>query len=223
MWGRLIICGRLAIGLPDVAQSAKRVANPLQDAILPHVLHLGAWSAFQKGVAVCLRRGVVFSRRPTGELFIVGRRPGSRLDFEADRPFRLGQDRMPHPRGKIDAPEVAFRFLAAEPVTSRDRSLIVEKDHVRNSFQNKEGFGLRRIGMAMRAYIGSPQQDVQKPVWVISRAGMEVVIHSKARRFRGKRRNGVEQRGRDQFHFSHRFKLSERRVGHPLPAGREPP
>jgi hypothetical protein len=37
-WGRLVACGRLAIGLPAGAQSAgRRVANPPQDAILPHM------------------------------------------------------------------------------------------------------------------------------------------------------------------------------------------
>jgi hypothetical protein len=31
-----LICGRLAIGLLDSAPQAKRIANPLQDTILPH-------------------------------------------------------------------------------------------------------------------------------------------------------------------------------------------
>jgi hypothetical protein len=31
-----LICGRLAIGLLDSAWQAKRIANPLQDTILPH-------------------------------------------------------------------------------------------------------------------------------------------------------------------------------------------
>jgi len=63
--------------------------------------------------------------------------------------------------------------------------------------------------MTMWPYVSSPQQHVQKPVWIIGRVGMEIVIHPKARRFRGKRRNGVEERGRDQFHFSHRFQLNQ--------------
>jgi hypothetical protein len=37
LWGRLSICGRLAIGLRNGAQSARRIANPPQDTILPHV------------------------------------------------------------------------------------------------------------------------------------------------------------------------------------------
>jgi hypothetical protein len=37
MWGRLLICGRLPIGLVDFAPQAKRIANPLQDTILPHI------------------------------------------------------------------------------------------------------------------------------------------------------------------------------------------
>jgi hypothetical protein len=31
-----LICGRLAIGLVDSALQPKRIANPLQDTILPH-------------------------------------------------------------------------------------------------------------------------------------------------------------------------------------------
>jgi hypothetical protein len=31
-----LICGRLAIGLLDSTPQAKRIANPLQDTILPH-------------------------------------------------------------------------------------------------------------------------------------------------------------------------------------------
>jgi hypothetical protein len=35
LWGRLVNL-RLAIGLLDSAPQAKRIANPLQDTILPH-------------------------------------------------------------------------------------------------------------------------------------------------------------------------------------------
>jgi len=45
---------------------------------------------------------------------------------------------MPDSRRKIDTPKMAFRFPATEAVTSRDRPSIVEKDHVDDSFQNKE-------------------------------------------------------------------------------------
>jgi hypothetical protein len=37
MWSRLLICGRLATGLVDFAPHAKRIVNPLQDTILPHI------------------------------------------------------------------------------------------------------------------------------------------------------------------------------------------
>lgn len=36
LWGRLVNWGRMAIGLVDSAPQAKRIANPLQEAILPH-------------------------------------------------------------------------------------------------------------------------------------------------------------------------------------------
>jgi hypothetical protein len=43
--GRIVNPRRLAIGLPDVARTARRVANlaanPPQNAILPHILLLG--------------------------------------------------------------------------------------------------------------------------------------------------------------------------------------
>ncbi len=37
MWGGLAVCGRLVIGLVGPARQAKRITNPLQDAILPHI------------------------------------------------------------------------------------------------------------------------------------------------------------------------------------------
>jgi len=36
LWGRLIICGRLAIGLRGLALTTKRITNPLQVNNLPH-------------------------------------------------------------------------------------------------------------------------------------------------------------------------------------------
>jgi hypothetical protein len=38
MWGRLVTCGRLAIGLPIIRPGLRRIANPPQDAILPHMI-----------------------------------------------------------------------------------------------------------------------------------------------------------------------------------------
>ena len=36
LWGRLVICGRLAIGLYAFTLTVKRIINPLQVANLPH-------------------------------------------------------------------------------------------------------------------------------------------------------------------------------------------
>jgi hypothetical protein len=36
LWGRLVNLRPIAIGLLDSAPQAKRIANPLQDTILPH-------------------------------------------------------------------------------------------------------------------------------------------------------------------------------------------
>jgi hypothetical protein len=38
MWGRLTVCGRLAIGLCCIAPAAERIPNPLQVNNLPHVV-----------------------------------------------------------------------------------------------------------------------------------------------------------------------------------------
>jgi hypothetical protein len=37
VWGRLLICGRLAIGLFDLALPASAITNRPQDAIPPHI------------------------------------------------------------------------------------------------------------------------------------------------------------------------------------------
>jgi hypothetical protein len=38
MWGGLLICGRLAIGLFDLALPARAITNRPQDAIPPHMV-----------------------------------------------------------------------------------------------------------------------------------------------------------------------------------------
>jgi hypothetical protein len=40
MWGRLAVCGRLAIGLVGLSPQAKRISNPLQVINLPYIRHV---------------------------------------------------------------------------------------------------------------------------------------------------------------------------------------
>ena len=164
-------------------------------------------SAIEKGFAVCGRVRIVLRRRPTGELFVVVCNPGARFDFETDHPFGPRQDRVPHARRNIDAPEVAFRGFFAESVASRNCTMLIEENHIRHAFQNQKGFGFWRDEVAMRSYIGTMQKDVQKTVWIVGCVGMKVVIHPEARRRGGKCRNHVNQGTRDQFHFKHCFRL----------------
>jgi hypothetical protein len=52
MWGRMASCGRLAIGLwlaAAVQMTGRRVANPPQDAILPHKSNRSAFVCHTPG------------------------------------------------------------------------------------------------------------------------------------------------------------------------------
>jgi hypothetical protein len=57
--------------------------------------------------------------------------------------------------------------------------------------------------MAMRPYIRFAQKNIQKPVRIIGRTGMKIMIHSKPGRRRSQRCNGIEQGVRDQLYFTH--------------------
>jgi hypothetical protein len=56
-----LICGRLAIGLVDSAPQAKRIANPLQDTILPHNICESSCVSREKGPIRCRQAGEIIS------------------------------------------------------------------------------------------------------------------------------------------------------------------
>ena len=61
--------------------------------------------------------------------------------------------------------------------------------------------------MSMRPYIRSAEKDIQKTVRIVGRLGMKIVIHPEPWRRRRTFRNRIEERVRDQFHFTHRLRL----------------
>lgn len=116
---------------------------------------------------------------------------------------------MPHSRRDVYAPQATLGRLLAQAITGLDIAVIVEQDHVGNALQYEERFGFRRVAMTMRPDICFPQQDVEKAVRVVRHAGMEIMIHAQARRFRGKRGHLIEKSAGDWLHFSHGFKDSQ--------------
>ena len=116
---------------------------------------------------------------------------------------------MPDSGRNVYAPQATIGRLLAQPVTGLDSAVIVEQDHVGKALQYEERFGFRRVAMAMRTDICSLQQDVEKAVRVVRHAGMEIMIHAQARRFRGKRGHLIEKSAGDWLHFSHGFKDSQ--------------
>ena len=60
----------------------------------------------------------------------------------------------------------------------------------------------------MRPNVGSGQQNIEKPVRVVTRARMEIVILAASWRFGSEICNLFEERPRDQLYFCHRPNLT---------------
>jgi len=61
----------------------------------------------------------------------------------------------------------------------------------------------------MRPNVGSGQQNIEKPVRVVGRARMEIVILAAAWRFGSEICNLVEEKARDQLYFCHGPNLTD--------------
>jgi len=61
----------------------------------------------------------------------------------------------------------------------------------------------------MRPNVGSGQQNIEKPVRVVARARMEIVILAASWRFGSEICNLVEERPRNQLYFCHRPNLTQ--------------
>jgi hypothetical protein len=65
----------------------------------------------------------------------------------------------------------------------RCRAVAEQRDAMPSNTRKDSDFGGTKV--AMRSYICSEQEDVQKTVWIIGRIGMKVVIHPEPRRRSG--------------------------------------
>ena len=62
--------------------------------------------------------------------------------------------------------------------------------------------------MAVRPDVGSAEKHVQESMWIVIRAGMEIVVHAAARRSRCEIGYGVKECPGDQLYVSHVESLS---------------
>lgn len=110
---------------------------------------------------------------------------------------------------------MAFRRTGTEGVASRDLAVIVKKDYRGRAFQDDKRLRLGRLKVAMRPYVGTAKQDVEKPVRIVRRTQMEIVVHAESRRGSRLCRHGIEEQRGDQLYraqcLSHFSRVVQRR------------